>query len=247
MVTNWNKEPMNALTAKVKELLNSRGITIENPYVEINQRSGSFYAFPDTLCLAVLEYYAFDAPTIKEEAKKNYRLLAGKALHDFICTQVGYDPKHSIPDEWKHFHDRVSLTYNSVPKGFFGVFKEMADMVVTLGQSGIQIDDSFVPDISVGKSWGTFWTNNKLESQCGERQKWEHNFPAYFPQAASNPQHPWCYPDSALGEFRRWMREDYIGKGKFKKYIEDKVTQKALPASFAQLAISAYGGDTEKC
>ena len=36
---------------------------------------------------------------------------------------------------------------NAVPSGYFGIFKEMADMIVTLGQAGLHIDASFVPDI----------------------------------------------------------------------------------------------------
>ena len=65
---------------------------------------------------------------LQKQYKKNYRLLAGKALRDFIYTQVGYDPSYTIPDVWRQFHDRVSLTYNSVPKGYFGIFKEMSDI-----------------------------------------------------------------------------------------------------------------------
>lgn len=44
----------------------------------------------------------------------------------------------------------------------------------------------------------------------------------------------------ALGEFRRWVRNDYIGEGKFAKYLDGKVREMALPAFFAQLAIAAY-------
>jgi hypothetical protein len=50
-------------------------------------------------------------------------------------------------------------------------------------------------------------------------------------------------PGNALGEFRRWLREEYIGAGKFAKYLDSKEQQKQLPASFAQLAIAAYGLD----
>lgn len=237
---NWNKEQTNTMAGKVKELLRSRGIIIDKPCIEIKQRSGSFYAYSDAVCLAVLEYYAFDAPSPNDQSRKNFRILAGKALYEFICTQVGYDPKHSVPNEWRQFHDRVSLTYNSIPKGYFGIFKEMADMIVTLGQAGLQIDSSCVPDISVGYSWGKHWTHNDFDTIYRPRQKWDHNYPSYFPQAESNPQPAWCYPDEALGEFRRWLRDVYIGKGKFQKYITDKVRQKELPVSFAQLAIAAY-------
>jgi hypothetical protein len=119
----------------------------------------------------------------------------------------------------------------------------MADMIVTLGQAGLHIDHKFVPDISVGTHWGKHWTESGLNGKYSERIKYEHNYPTYFPQSASNPQEPWCYPDAALGEFRRWIREDYVGEGKFAKYITGKVQQKELPASFAQLAIAAYQGE----
>ena len=144
---HWNGPTSNAMTTAVKKILQDKGVVLQNPYVEISQRSGAFYAYSDTVCLAVLEYYAFDQPT--EEAKKNFRILAGKALHDFIYAQVGYDPNNHVPEIWRQFHDRVSLTYNSVPPGYFGIFKEISDMIVHLGQSGLHIDSKFVPDISV--------------------------------------------------------------------------------------------------
>src|SRR5690606_20334352 len=136
----------------------------DHPYIEIKQRSGSFHAYADVVCLAVLEYYAFDAgAAVTEQAQKNFRLLAGKALHDFIYTQVGYDPNHNVPSAWVQFHARVSLTYNSVPAGYFSIFKEIADMIVTLGEAGLHIDESFVPDISVGLVWGNHWTKNNFD------------------------------------------------------------------------------------
>jgi hypothetical protein len=79
-----------------------------------------------------------------------------------------------------------------------------------------------------------------LSLQYGDRIKFEHNYPHYFPQADSNPQAPWCYPEMALGEFKRWLRENYIKGGKFEKYLNDQVNKKSLPPSFAQLAIAAY-------
>jgi hypothetical protein len=236
---NWSKESTNAMVEGVKKILKDKGMMADMPYIEIKQRSGIFYAYSDIVCLAVLEYYAFDQPT--DEAKKNFRILAGKALHDFIYTQVGYDPSNHVPEIWRQFHDRVSLTYNSVPAGYFSVFKEIADMIVHLGQVGLQIDDKFVPDISIGIHWGKHWTADKMDERYGKRIQFEHNYPNYFPQAKSNPQLPWCYPEMALGEFKRWIRESYIKGGKFEKYLSDQVAKKMLPPSFAQLAVAVYG------
>lgn len=240
MGQDWDKAPAPPMVAGIRKILSERGITIDTPYIEIKQRTGVFNAYPDIVCVAALEYYAFDAPNRSEQAQKNFRLLAGKALHDFIYTQVGYDPDDFVPPHWQQFHDRVSLTYNSVPKGYFSVFKEIADMIVTLGQAGLQIDSSFVPDGSVGSIWANHWKDNSFDATFGARITWEHNYPDYFPQAKSNPQPAWCYPEAALPEFRRWMRENYVGGGKFSNYINNKIKQKELPASFAQLAISAY-------
>lgn len=238
---NWESQSANAMAEGVKQILRDKGVHMERPYVEIKQRSGAFYAYPDVVCLAVLEYYAFDRPM--DDAKRNFRILAGKALHDFIYAQVGYDPNSQVPELWRQFHDRVSLTYNSVPPGYFSVFKEIADIIVHLGQSGLHIDSKFVPDISVGLLWSKYWGSAGLADKYGERIKFEHNYPNYFPQSASNPQEPWCYPEMGLGEFKRWIREDYIKGGKFATYLEGQVEKRALPPSFAQLAIAAYTGD----
>ena len=149
--SDWDSTSPKPATKKVKEILQSRGLEVKAPYIKITQRSGLFHAYSDAVCLAVLEYYAFDAGiAVSEQAQKNYRLFASKTLHDFIYAQVGYDPENALPKVWQQFHDRVSLTYNSVPAGFFSIFKEISDMIVTLGQAGLHIDSSFVPDGSVG-------------------------------------------------------------------------------------------------
>jgi hypothetical protein len=225
----------------IRDILASRGEFLDSAHIQVMDGQKIVFAYSDAVCLAVLEYYAFEAgANCKDEARTNFRRLAGKALQDFIYTQVGYDPSNSVPDAWRQFHDRVSLTYNACPRGYFGVFKEIADMIVTLGQNGLHIDATFVPDISVGQAWSEHWNGCGLDGRYGARQRFEHNYPSYFPQAASNPQTPWCYPEAALGEFRRWFRDTYIGAGKFARYVEGKAKQRQLPASFAQLAIAAY-------
>lgn len=233
----WHEEIQKPRINKIKEILSTRGIYLDSPYLE----SDGIRFWTGSVCLAVLEYYAFDASQGNSIiAIQNFRTLAGRGFEEFVYTQVGYDPSHSVPEEWKQFHDRISLVYNSVPSGFFSVFKEIADMVVTLGQAGLHIDQTFVPDISVGRVWSSHWKSNNLDGKFGKRSQYEHNYPDYFPQAMSNPQVPWCYPESALGEFRRWFREIYIGEGKFANYLSNQAKVKALPASFSQIALEAY-------
>jgi hypothetical protein len=245
--TDWIEVSQKPRIIAIKDLLKSRGVELVAAHLELFHGGRSIHAFTDVVCLAILEYYAFEAGTnIKQEALKNFRMLAGRALQDFIYAQVGYDPNQRLRADWRAFHDRVSLAYNAVPTGYFSIFKEIADMIVTLGQAGCHIDESFVPDISVGKCWGEHWTAIDGDTEFGTRRNYQHNYPPYFPQAKSNPQQPWCYPESALAEFRRWFREHYIGEGKFKNYLDSKVKQRPLPTSFAQLAIAAYKTEDEK-
>lgn len=241
LASGWDDERFKPRGRKIADALQAQNYDVRTLALRAMHKGTETLAFPDVVCMAILEYYAFDAGSDSNAAAlSNYRLLARSSFRAFIYTQVGYDPKAAVPEAWKQFHDRVSLTYNSVPAGYFGIFKEMADVVVTLGQNGLHIDSGFVPDISVGQAWAAHWKKQGFDASYGTRAKFEHNYPDYFPQAASNPQEPWCYPEAALGEFRRWLREDYVGAGKFAKYIESKVAQKALPPSFAQLAIAAY-------
>ena len=96
-----------------------------------------------------------------------------------------------------------------------------------------------MPDISVGQLWSKYWTAESLEVLYGERIKYEHNYPAYFPQAGSNPQHPFCYPDDALGEFRKWVREVYLAK-RMPGYLLDKVKQGQIAPAVATAALEAF-------
>ena len=97
-----------------------------------------------------------------------------------------------------------------------------------------------MPDISVGRTWSGHWCDHNLSDKYGDRLAYEHNYPTYFPQAASNPQKPYCYPEAALGEFRRWFRQVYVREGKFENYLATKVRKGEIGVSFAQLAIASY-------
>ena len=242
LTADWAEMIAKPRVSAIRDILSARGMAFDKPYVATWQKgNATFFAYPDVVCLAVLEYYAFESTgNNKEIAVKNFRTLAGQALREFIYVHLGYDPNTNVPQVWRQFHDRMSLVYNAVPAGYFGIFKEISEMIITLGQAGIHIDDSFVPDISVGQWWAKHWSANDYDQHFGQRVKFDHKYPDYFPQAASNPQEAWCYPESSLGEFRRWFREAYIGDGKFENYLLQKVRQKALPVSFAQLAIAAY-------
>lgn len=241
--SQWNEQEQKPRISVIKSLLASRGINIELPHMELQADGKSMFAYPDTVCLAIIEYYAFEAgPNCKPEARKNFRLLAGKALQDFIYTQVGYSPRGSIPIAWQQFHDRVTAAYGGIPKGYFSVFKEAADVIVSLIRAGADVGVHFVPDISIGQHWSKHWGGDDLDSRYGGRRKYPHNYPDYFPQSLSNPQDAYCYPELALPEFRRWMRDVYL-VDRLPSYLTGKARQGALPASFVELALVTFKGD----
>ncbi|WP_417789019.1 hypothetical protein [Terasakiella pusilla] len=237
--SDWSEEQQKPRISKIKDLLSRRGVTVDSPHTVLKHGGRTIYAYPDSVCIAILEYYAFEAgENCKELARDNFRILAGEALRTFIYTQVGYDPNNMIPTVWKQFHDRVSLNYDSVPPGYFSIYKEMADIIVTLIQGGAKVGSEFVPDISMGQHWGKHWNKGNLEARFGARVQYIHHYPDDFPQAASNPQTPWAYPEAALPEFRKWVREVYIPE-KLPPFLKKKEAEGQLPPSFAQVAVSA--------
>lgn len=63
----------------------------------------------------------------------------------------------------------MSLVCDSVPAGYFSVFKESADIIVTLIRAGCNIGPKFVPDISIGSVWAQYWKNEDLDQTLGVR------------------------------------------------------------------------------
>lgn len=224
---------------RIREIVRQQGANDEVAFYAIERNGTIYHAVPDAVCMAILEYYAFEAKTGNDQALKAYRTLARKGMRDFIYSQVGYNPTASGAIAWQQFHDRVSLTYNSVPAGFFCVFKEIADMFVTLIQGGADVGNKFLPDVSVGIHWANHWKRDNLDAVFGMRQKFDHNFPDYFPQSAANPQPAYCYPDEALGEFRKWMRDIYVPT-KMPEYLGKKVKDGHIDSPSATAVVSAF-------
>lgn len=239
-ITNdWVETPLRPREAKIRELVRAQGADDTIAFIAINKNGTIHHTVPAAVCMAVLEYYAFEARTESGTAAKSYRVLARKGFSDFIYAQVGYNPTGSSTIAWQQFHDRVSLSYHTVPDGYFSIFKEIADMFVTLIRGGATLGKDFIPDISVGLAWSKHWQNENLDVVFGDRIRYQHNYPSYFPQSASNPQQPYCYPDDALGEFRKWVREKYMTT-QMPKYLSDKVKAGKLPAPVATAALAAF-------
>ncbi len=238
ITANWMLKPLPPREQKIRELVKSQGADDRIAFIAVQKGGAIFHAVPAAVCMAVLEYYAFDARGDNDHASKSYRVLARKGFNDFIYAQVGYNPTGDGNLAWQQFHDRVSLAYHTVPDGYFSVFKELADLCVTLIRQGASLGRDFIPDISVGMAWSKYWVKENLDILYGDRIKYEHSYPVYFPQAASNPQSPYCYPDDALPEFRKWIKQHYLIKD-MPKYLDKKVRDGQIKAPAARAALDA--------
>lgn len=240
ITARWQAAPMRPRESRIKELVRAQGGDDNVVFIATNLNGTIHHAIPSAVCMAILEYYAFEAKGISNtKAAESFRLLARRGFQAFIYAQVGYNPTGAADIAWRQFHDRVSLSYHTVPDGYFSVFKELADLTVTLIRAGANLGQSFIPDISVGIHWGKHWTGNNLDAVYGARLKYDHNYPSYFPQALSNPQPAYCYPDEALAEFRDWIRKEYLTK-KMPDYLLGKMKQGQITATAANAAIEAF-------
>lgn len=238
--SQWNYAPLKPRVISIKRVLEKAGYYASSAHIEINYKGITHYCYPAEICLAILEYYAFDAGSnCQEQARDNFRLLAGSKLREMIYSQVGYDPTGRYKDRFQKWHERIELNHQSAPKGFFSVFNEAHTIIYEMIQAGADVGEKTVVDISIGFHWGKHWDLSGLAANYGARMKYPHRYPDSHPQSKSNPQEAWCYPLAALGEYREWLQNIYIEEGKFAKYIDGKVKKKELPPSVAQLAISA--------
>lgn len=240
-ITNdWQTVPPKKRISIIKEAIRDASGDDTAIFLPI-QRSGTIYhAFPEHVCMAVLEYYALDSNSSNDHAKKAYRTLARKGFIDFVYDAVGLKRGASTNDlSTKQFMDRVSLVYGTVPEGYFCVFKEISDMFAALIAEDVQVDSGFVPDISVGLAWSKHWKTENLDAVYGMRDRFLHQYPSYYPQSAAGPQEAFCYPEDALGEFRKWMREVYR-KEKLPNYLTGKVKSGSIASTKATAIVDAY-------
>jgi hypothetical protein len=238
--SQWNDPDQKPRIRAIRGILNKLGLSYRLPHVEVAHRRVTHFCYPAEICLAVLEYYAFDAGSnCQPEARDNFRLLAGSKLRELIYSQVGYDPSKIHNKCFEKWHERIALNYQSAPKGFFHVFNEAHTLIYELIMAGAEIGEHFVVDISIGQHWAKYWSETDLDQAYGGRCRYPHRYPDSHPQSKSNPQDSWCYPLSALGEYREWLQSTYLEGGKFNAYLQGKVSRGELPPSIAQLAISA--------
>ncbi|HCT7986760.1 TPA: hypothetical protein OT855_003677 [Serratia liquefaciens] len=239
--TNWETEKSKPRGSKVASYLELRGHrNVKELFTRTVNKSGiETHAYPDYVCMSILQYYAFDATGFdNSHARNTFVRLADYTLKRMIYEQSGYAPNQAVvSSSWNVFQQRI-LANDSIPIGYFSIFREMADLTVRLINSEFKLDPHSIPDISVGQRWATYWKSNKLAEVHGERTLHPHNYPDDFPQSKGAQKEAYIYPNSALGIFRDWLYTTYVNIH-LKTYLANKVQQKALPAPQAERVIQA--------
>jgi hypothetical protein len=238
LAINWSEEKLKPRGQKIDALLIEDGFLGSELYLPSEHRGVAINAYTEPVCLALLEYYAFVTDEPREQAVRAFRTLAKTTFRTFIYDAVGYSPTQQAIDSWKHFHDRLDMTMDSVPEGYFSIFREIASMIVPMIRGNIIISDKVIPDISVGKAWSEYWKTNDL-IQYGDRIKYDHDYPLYYPQAKSNPQPAYAYPENIVGLFRAWLRREYITK-KLPTYLTGQIRKGTLEKHTAAKVIESF-------
>ncbi|MGN7770793.1 hypothetical protein [Phyllobacterium sp. 22552] len=239
LTTDWGQQPTKGREQKIRSMIKAQGFDDTVFFHAVVKNGTVHHAIPAHVCMATLEYYAFEASANNAHAINSFRTLAKKGFTDFVYAQVGYNPDGKVSLAWQQFHDRVSLVANAVPTGYFSIYQEIAGMIVPMINAGVDVGPHIVPDISVGQRWAKHWKTESLEVLFGERKQYLHDYPVYFPQALSNPQTPFCYPDDALGEFRSWFRKTYI-ETHLPEYLQNQAKLGKVKPAIATKAIEAF-------
>lgn len=235
---NWEEAKNTGTASEINKILEKKGYTENFLYIKVKTKDGrTIYAYTETVCMAVLEYCAFDRKT--DKAIQSLRTFLDLGFRSFIYQAAGYKIRKDILDKWAHFHDRISMNTYSVPKGYFSVFKEVSGIIYDMLVSGFPLNDETIPDGSVGIHWGKYWKENNLSKEFGNRIDYEHNYPEYFRQSASNPQPAKAYPIKALGKFREWLENEYLIKN-FPPYMIKKIAQLNIGAIESKKLLYLY-------
>lgn len=199
LAANWAQERKKPRGRAIDDLLQKDGYAEESLYLKSDLKGTEINAYTEPVCLALLEYYAFLTDEPRQQAITAYRALARRSFREFIYAAVGYAPNRKYVDSWTHFHDRIDMTKDKAPLGYFGVFPEIGNMIVPMIRAGILVSEKIIPDISVGKCWSAYWQQNDFDNVYGKTTTYEHEYPDYYPQAKSNPQTAKAYPNGAWG------------------------------------------------
>jgi hypothetical protein len=157
------------------------------------------------------------------------KLAAAESFQQWVFSEVlpsirktgSYAPIQSLAPFW---YQRLLLDQktNTVPNGYFSIFREVIPLVGDLEAAGYVLPDNAVPDISVGLRWVAYLKTINIVVQDVARY-----YPHTYPDKRG-VRDVYCYPESMLPAFRQWFREQYKTDHLY-RYLKTK-DKASLPA-----------------
>lgn len=166
---------------KIASLLLQYGFQGERLYENLRYKGNSVNAYPEPVCMAFLEYYAYEAgQRCTEKAKDVARALMRKSFKDFVHELVGYkETKRTSFSDYvisriSYHHDVEEMP---LPDGYFCLFDKMIELLqkfdlridYILRDQWFDVrkgDNRFLePDISLGLRFSAFFTSDYNEKQ----------------------------------------------------------------------------------
>lgn len=105
--SKWNPEDNKPRTVFIADILFQQGYDIRTLFTRVTSDKGvETHAYPDYVCMAILEYYALEAKRFDNTiARENYRKLASYTLRKMIYDQLGINTQDRITKSWQVYQE----------------------------------------------------------------------------------------------------------------------------------------------
>lgn len=234
---------------KISELLAENKYQSNQLYQKIIYNGQDINAYPELVCIAFLEYYAYEAgERCTQKAKNLARALMRKSFKDFVHELTGYQEtqRSSFSDyvlsRILHHHDVDEMP---LPDGYFCLFDKMIELLQKFDlkidyvlqdqwydySKGNEGDVRFLePDISLGRRFSQLFTSNFLE-------KHDNYNKLYQQRIVQKPKKFWTQKlIDAKWEFEKATAERDLRV----KYIKIEGIDSSLPIPESQINRTGY-------
>ncbi|MHC6654901.1 hypothetical protein [Aeromonas salmonicida] len=215
LVKDWDEDRSNPRDLAISELIGKYRGDKSSLYRPIVVKGTTYHAIPaDSVCMAVLEYYAFETRNPSELARQNFRDLASQSLRELIYQRTGYKAAGVLPSHLS----RYIKNREKIPYTHFSMLNEITlSLIAPLEEAGYTLPDNLVPDISEGRLFCAWLRKHKGVEPKG--------FPRYQHEYNDGRVVDAClYPIELMEDFRRHFHEIWL-REKAPDYFKQRDTQ----------------------
>lgn len=212
LVSDWKGGRHTQRGIAISQLISKHGGDPEKDlHTPIQVRGRTNHAVAAHVCMAVLEYYAFESNPRSDIAQDNFRNLAAQSLQEFIYKKTGYKATGALP---LHLA-RYTKNRAKIPYTHFSMLNEITlNLIAPLEEAGYTLPENIVPDISEGRMFCA-WLRKNRGVEPRDFPRYEHE---YIDGRVVNA----ClYPVEYIDDFRRHFNEIWL-KEKAPEYLKKR-------------------------